>query len=397
MKKTTLLLTAFSFAGLAFGSAQAGEISSDPAQAKKDVQAAADWLDGKLDSYGDFKVTYAGPVIEMRVSSHIPAVAGLAKMQVKGWQILERMSNNKIKVSTSWSQAVHPANGGREALRAGLTDAAPCFTIYHSRDYDMMNGTGLPFLFENTREASAVIQHLYPKYLKKEFEKYGVMLQRIQMNSPYHLYTANKQVRTLDDMKGLKVRGAGGIDSEIITALGGTAISMPATDAYSAMQNGTIDGIHFADLGAAIFKIDQVAKYRTVNGFNSVTLEYCVRSDFFEKLPSDLKVVFNAWAQQYNMAEAIIGYDYDSDIVLAKMVKKTGIETIKLPPAELARWKDKLKGIEDGWIAKTSAKGLPAKEFIAEAKKLAAKYDAMTPNELMLDAIKNPVQGMRGN
>jgi len=42
----------------------------------------------------------------------------------------------------------------------------------------------------------------------------------------------------------------------------------------------------------------------------------------------------------------------------------------------------------------TAKKGLPAAEFIADIKKTSAKFHEMTPNEVMLDAINNPVQGI---
>ena len=59
-----------------------------------------------------------------------------------------------------------------------------------------------------------------------------------------------------------------------------------------------------------------------------------------------------------------------------------------------ARWKDAVKNVEAEWIATTSKKGLPAAEFVADIKKTAAKYHKMSANEIMLDAINNPVQGM---
>ena len=393
MKKARFIV-AFLLPVLTFGAAQAGEISDDPAQAKKDAQVALDWLDGKLDSYGDFKVTYNGPAIEMRVTSHIPEASSLAQLQIKGWKILERMSNNKIKVSNSWSQTVHAAKDGREALRAGLTDSAPCFSIYHARDYEMANALSLPFLFKSTHEAGAIAQHLYPKYLKKEFERYGVLALRVGMNSPYHLYNS-KPVRSLEDLAGLKVRSGGGVDTKIIAALGATPVSVPAPDAYSALQSGTLDAIHFSDAGASIFRINEVTKYRTINGFNTVPLEYCLSRDFYQKLPADLKVVLSGWAQQMDAVEGIVGYDYGGVLDLAKMVKNTGLQSIKLSDAEKARWRDKLKSLESDWVASASKKGLPAAEFIADIKKLADKYEKMSANEIMLEAIHHPVQGIQ--
>ena len=378
---------------LALGAAHAGEMSTNVDEAKKQSQVVLDWLAGKLDNYGNNKVTYDGPVIELRSSSHVPEVSGLAKLQIDGWKQLEKMSNGKIKVSTTWSQTVHAANEGRKAVRTGLSDQAPCFSLYTARDYQMTPALGLPFMFTNSHEATATAEHLYPKYLKKEFERYQVLVMREAHTSPYNLYN-NKPVKTLEDIQGMKIRAGGGIHARIIQELGAVQVNMPAPDIYPSVQRGTLDAVHFNDAAAETFRLSEVTKYLTYNGFNVLTVEYCLSKDFFDDLPADLQVVLNNWGRQMAIAEAVGFYDYGGIVAIANMNKKNGLETVTMPKAELDRWRDKLKGVEAEWIAETEKKGLPAAAFVADIKKTAAKFHAMSPNEIMLDAINNPVQGM---
>ena len=392
MRKTLLTTTGLLLGtALAFGSASAGEVGETLAEAKKNSQVVLDWLAGTAESYGKNEVSYDGPVFTLRSSSHVPAVSGLAKLQIDGWNQLEKMSGGKIKVETTWSQTVHSAREGRKAVRTGLSDHAPCFSLYTARDYDMVGGLGLPFLFNNSHEAVATAEHLYPKYLKEEFEKYQVLIMREAHTSPYNLYN-NKPVRTLDDVQGMKVRAGGGTHSAIVNALGATQVGMPAPDIYPAMQRKTIDGIHFNDAAALTFRLNEVAKYRTLNGFNVLTVEYCLSKDFFDDLPADLQVVVNNWGRQMAIAEAVGFYDYGGVEAVEKMGELTGLETVKL--TDIDRWKAAVAGVEKKWIDDTNAKGLPGSEFIAAVKETAKKYQAMSPNEVMLNAINNPVQGM---
>lgn len=392
MRKTLLTTTGLLLGtALAFGSASAGEVGETLAEAKKNSQVVLDWLAGTAESYGKNDVSYDGPVFTLRSSSHVPAVSGLAKLQIDGWNQLEKMSGGKIKVETTWSQTVHSAREGRKAVRTGLSDHAPCFSLYTARDYDMVGGLGLPFLFNNSHEAVATAENLYPKYLKEEFEKYQVLIMREAHTSPYNLYN-NKPVRTLDDVQGMKVRAGGGTHSAIVNALGATQVGMPAPDIYPAMQRKTIDGIHFNDAAALTFRLNEVAKYRTLNGFNVLTVEYCLSKDFFDDLPADLQVVVNNWGRQMAIAEAVGFYDYGGVEAVEKMGELTGLETVKL--TDIDRWKEAVASVEQKWIDDTNAKGLPGGEFIAAVKETAKKYQAMSPNEVMLDAINNPVQGM---
>ena len=62
--------------------------------------------------------------------------------------------------------------------------------------------------------------------------------------------------------------------------------------------------------------------------------------------------------------------------------------------AELDKWKEAVAGVEAAWVADAESKGVPAKQFLADIRTNAAKFAAMSPNEIMLEAINNPVQGM---
>ncbi|MEP4379658.1 MAG: TRAP transporter substrate-binding protein DctP [Alphaproteobacteria bacterium] len=393
MRKTLLATTSLAMGMvLAIGSAAAGPFGSTVEEAKGNSQVVLDWLDGKLDNYGKNDVSYDGPVIEFRSTSHIPAVSSLAKLQIKGFNQLESMSGGKIKVSTTWSQSVHGVREGRKAVRTGLSDQAPCFSLYTARDYNVVGGLGLPFLFNNSHEAVATAEHLYPKYLKEEFERFKVKIMREAHTGPYHLYN-NKPVRTLEDVQGMKVRAGGGTHAQIIGALGATQVSMPGASAYTAVQRGTLDAIHFNDAAALIFKLHEVTKFRTENGFNVLTIEYCMSGDWFDDLPADLQVVVNNWGRQMAIAEAVGFYDYGGLVNVAKM-ESEGLESLNMGAAELDKWKAAVAGVESAWVADAEKKGVPAKAMMADIRVGAAKYAKMSPNEVMLDAINNPVQGM---
>ncbi|MGY8959646.1 MAG: hypothetical protein ACKVKG_08990, partial [Alphaproteobacteria bacterium] len=167
MSRHLFLSAAIVAIGLAGASAHAGEVGKTEAEVMKNLSLAQEWMSGDLKSYGSAKVTYTGPVITMTSSHHVPKVSGLAKVSIKAFRVLEKMSDGKIKVNDTWSKTIHGARDGRKAVRTGLSDYAPCFPAYNARDYDLLHGLGLPFLFNNTHEATAISEALYVKYLKK--------------------------------------------------------------------------------------------------------------------------------------------------------------------------------------------------------------------------------------
>jgi TRAP-type C4-dicarboxylate transport system substrate-binding protein len=394
MSRHLFLSAAIVAIGLAGASAHAGEVGKTEAEVMKNLSLAQEWMSGDLKSYGSAKVTYTGPVITMTSSHHVPKVSGLAKVSIKAFRVLEKMSDGKIKVNDTWSKTIHGARDGRKAVRTGLSDYAPCFPAYNARDYDLLHGLGLPFLFNNTHEATAISEALYVKYLKKKFERFkGVKLARASQTASYHLYT-KKPVRTLEEVKGLKVRAGGGPHAKIIAALGAVPVSMPAADAYTAMQRGTLDAYHINDAVAPIFKVHEVTDFRTENGFNFFPVFYCTSGSFYNKLPADLKVVYNNWSRQFAQIEAQGFYEIEAAKAIKKMTSSGALKLVDMPAGEMARWRAAVEPVTANWIADMEKKGVPAKAFMADIAKLSKKYHAMSPNEILQAAIDSPLQGI---
>ena len=63
---------------------------------------------------------------------------------------------------------------------------------------------------------------------------------------------------------------------------------------------------------------------------------------------------------------------------------------IKLTPAELKRFKDKLQPVVDAWADELEKDKLPARALLRDIQTLSAKYQSMTPDELMKLSIENP-------
>jgi TRAP-type C4-dicarboxylate transport system substrate-binding protein len=392
MRNKFLATTSLVFAAaLAFSApANANGVGTTVDEALKNTSAVQAWVGGDVP---DMEVTYSGPVFEMVATHHLPPVAGLSKIIAAGYRNLEKMSDGKIKVNDQWGATVHSVREGRRATRTGLSHFAPCFSLYTAKDYTTVGGMGLPFLLNNAHEAVAVAEELYPKYFKDEFEQYGVVIGRMAHTSPYHLFTKDTAVRKLEDVKGLKVRAGGGTHAAIIGALGATQTSIPGAEAYTAMQRGIVDAIHFGDAIAPVFKVHEIAKFRTTNGFNVLTIEYCASSDFFNDLPKDLQLVYNAWARQMAQADAQ-GFYSVGDVKGLIRTKEAGVEVIDMPAAELDRWKAAVAPLTAKWIANEEKNGRPGQAFIDDVKALSAKYSAMSANDMFQLTVDSPNMGM---
>jgi TRAP-type C4-dicarboxylate transport system substrate-binding protein len=256
----------------------------------------------------------------------------------------------------------------------------------------MLMGLALPFAFPDAPVSEIVGEELAPKYFKKEYEKLGVYLAGIQVTKPFHLLS-KKPIRKLEELKGMKVRSTGGIMADIVQALGAVPVMLPASEYYTGFQRGVFDAILSHDTGFVVFRVNEIGKYVTELNITQGNTEFALNKKFFDQLPPDLKLVFYNWLRKYNQAYEQIYYEKDAVAARAKMAKD-GIQTIILPPGEMARWKATVEPVWDKFVKENEAMGLPAKQLVQDIRTLSQKYSAMSWNDLMKKSIENPVRGI---
>ena len=71
------------------------------------------------------------------------------------------------------------------------------------------------------------MEELYPEYIKAEYEKAGVKLAYWSVTNDYFLVATRKPVKTLADLKGMKIRSGGGLHSDVLKAIGAVPVMMP--------------------------------------------------------------------------------------------------------------------------------------------------------------------------
>jgi len=107
----------------------------------------------------------------------------------------------------------------------------------------------------------------------------------------------NKEINSVEDLKGLKMR-IPGLGGEVLQRAGGTPVNLPGGELFIALQNGTIDATEWVgpynDLAFGLYK---AAKYYYYPGWHEpgTTLEAMINKEAFEALSADLQaIVLNA-------------------------------------------------------------------------------------------------------
>ena len=163
----------------------------------------------------------------------------------------------------------------------------------------------------------------------------------------------NKQINSLGDLKGLKMR-IPGLGGEVLKRAGGTPVNLPGGELYTSLQSGAIDATEWVgpynDLAFGLYK---AAKYYYYPGWHEpgTTLEAMINKDAFNKLSKDLQsIVLNACkvVNQDMLAE----YTARNNAALHDLVNKHKVDLRQFPDDVLA----KLRQLSDEVVAEVAAK-----------------------------------------
>jgi len=150
----------------------------------------------------------------------------------------------------------------------------------------------------------------------------------------------NKKIETVSDIRGLKMR-IPGLAGEVWKRLGGTPVTLPGGELFTALQTGAIDASEWVGpYNDLAFGFHKVAKYYYYPGWHepSATLEIIVNREAFLELPEDHQEAIAVAARAANQ-EMLDEYTTRNAIALQELVKTHNVEVLPLPEAVLAALK----------------------------------------------------------
>ena len=361
-----------------------------PAMAQ--TNTADDWL-GASNIKNVAPITYSGPPIEAKFGHPVPPTSLLPPVWQKSIDRIAKLSNNKLLIKQQGAGTLLGARDGFKGVRGGVAEWATCYVQNEGKATPLARVFEQPFVAPTNPMAGVrIMQELAPKYFAPEFQKQGVVWGSAIAALPADLMS-KKPVRKWEDLSGMKII-AQGFPPELAKAMNVTIVNVPFPEAYVALQQGLADAMFWVDAGFIPYKIFEVAKYHTTVGITGFTINHCYGKDFFDKLPADLKDLFyNTQEPMAMVATKIAMVDFNK--TANATYREKGVEMIALLPAEMKRWRDMAAPAVEKWAADLEKEGQPAKQLLADIKRLSEKYGPMSPDELVRLSIDGPVKGLK--
>jgi TRAP-type C4-dicarboxylate transport system substrate-binding protein len=326
-----------------------------------------------------------------------PALSGLAQQGVtlKFHTFMAPQSNVWLNMHKAWMDKVEKDSGGRikfEAYPAMQLGGTPVQLYDQARDgvVDIIwtlpgNTAGrfprvevfeLPFMMSNAEATSKAYWEYVQTMAPDEFKDTQVIA--LHVHGPGVIHTAEKAVKNVGDMRGLKMRAPTRQVTKLMGALGATPVGMPLPQIPDALSKGTIQGCVIPWEVVPSVKVHELTKFHAEfdpagGSLYTTTFVMAMNKNKYNALPPDLKKVIDA--NSGLATSAWLGkVQQNGDVAGRKAAADRGNNIFNVSATEAQEFRRRSRQIEVEWVEDMNKRGFDGRKLLETARSLIDKH-----------------------
>jgi len=234
-----------------------------------------------------------GEAVEWTLDTYFPPPPGIwCSREVEGFanRVNERLAG-RFKINATYGSSLGvPGPEVAVALNQGVFQADFTAFPYLAGDIPVLGIAGLPALLPDNYDALMALSVLTP-YYKSELDSRGVTLVGNPQLFPKQGMWSKKPIRTLQDIKGLRLRVSSPEQTMMADALGAIPVSLNMPEVYQALERGMLDAILGSTVTAISVSAWEVLDYGIDISFTGADWGLLVSKKAWEALPADVQLV----------------------------------------------------------------------------------------------------------
>jgi TRAP-type C4-dicarboxylate transport system substrate-binding protein len=273
---------------------------------------------------------------------------------------IEKRTNGTVKITIFPGGTLTPADKCYDGVVRGISDFGNADLAYTRGRFPLTEVFYLPLGIKSALVATRMVNEFCAKFQPKELDETKIMF--FICHGPGLVHT-KKPVRTLEELKGMKIRSTG-MSTKIVSALGATPVAMPMGDAYDALSRGVTEGIVCPYEALYGWKLGEVIKSTTEDYPCAYFSAFFItmNKDKWNALPPDIQKIIESVNREY-IDKAGKAWD-EIDIQGKDFTVKLGNQIIPLSKEEGEKWTKAVKPLLDEYVTAMKAKGLPGEEAL---------------------------------
>ncbi|MFV0245697.1 MAG: TRAP transporter substrate-binding protein [Qingshengfaniella sp.] len=281
-------------------------------------------------------------------------------------QKIEEVTDGELTITPYTGGAL---GGGAEQLslvETGVADLAFIVPSYSRGRFPVTDLGLLPFAFDSGLQGGQVLRALYDDYMQEEYDGLKVLL--LGVTSPSAILTTNVALASLDDMKGVKLRGTGGSQNAVLEELGVNLVSLPISEGYLAMERGVIQGTVLPLSSVPGMKLQEIIRYVNEVNFSATPVLVAMNIDTWNSLSPEQQTAIDGLYEEYS---DVFSLSYDDDVENGRQVlAEAGAQTVNFSDADIATLHNMADPIWAEWVEMAKADRLDGEEIMARFKAL---------------------------
>jgi len=251
---------------------------------------------GAVNQQGQEGSGSGGETKMMKLAVVTPKERSLTQGLYKFEEIVERETNGKIQVEVYPDGQLGGDRDVLEGLQLGTIEGTTVSTGPVAAFAPRFNVFDLPFLFKDEQTAYEVLDGPIGQELLEDLTEVGIIGLNYWENGFRHLTNNVREVKTMEDIKGLKIRTLeNDLHIDAWTALGALPTPIPYTELYVALQQGVVDGQENPYGNIQTAKFYEVQKYLTNTGHIYNASPFMISKKFWDTLtPEEQEIIRKA-------------------------------------------------------------------------------------------------------
>ena len=268
-------------------------------------------------------------------------------------ELMEKATGGKIKVNIYAADQL--TNGNQSEGIQALMNGDPVQISMHSNliysAFDpRFNVVSLPFIYDSYDDADAKFDGEAGEKLKKILSSYGLHCMGIAENGFRELTNSKHEVKTLDDMKNLKIRVAGSnLLMECYKRWGADATNMNWSETYTALQQNTVEGQENPLPAIDAASVQEVQPYCSMWDAIYDCLFFCINQDLYDTLTPEQQAVVDECGQKAVEYERYINRSGDEEI-MNRWQSKNGVTITKKEDMDIDSFKKAVEGVDEWFV-----------------------------------------------
>jgi TRAP-type transport system periplasmic protein len=292
--------------------------------------------------------------IKLKAANYLPVTHPMSVLS--GWfcDEVKKRTNGRVEIAYYPGGTLLNPVKMYDGIVTGIADMGLSHIQYTRGRFPVMEVFDLPLGFPSGWVGTQVSTDFMNKYKPREWDDVHVFY--VTTTGPSVLETVGKPVKTLEDVKGIKIRAVGQM-SDIIKALGGVPIPLEMPDVYDALRRGVLEGINVDLSTLKHWKFAEVTKYVTADWQlgTVITFYFVMNKTKWNALPPDLQKIVTEVASETRDKQAALWNQMD--IEARDLFTSKGGEIISLSDAEAGKWIKAVEPIIGNYKKNMAAKG----------------------------------------